>query len=169
MSAAMTNTQEKFSPADAVLAAFNTNHKITRYLVENLPEEAWTADPPEGKGRTIAAIVAHMHNVRVMWLKAAAKETKPPDQLDRATVTPAQAVKGLEQSRQALHKVIETALVNDGQVKRFKPDVVGFVGYLIAHEAHHRGQITQLARQVGHPISQKAMFGMWEWGSRGKE
>jgi hypothetical protein len=23
-----------------------------------------------------------------------------------------------------------------------------------------------LARQLGHPISQKAMFGIWEWGSR---
>jgi hypothetical protein len=58
-----------------------------------------------------------MHNVRVMWLKAAAKESKPPDQLDRATVTAAQAIKGLEQSREALHKVIETALANDGQVR----------------------------------------------------
>jgi hypothetical protein len=25
-----------------------------------------------------------------------------------------------------------------------------------------------LARQVGHPLPQKAMFGMWEWGTRGK-
>jgi hypothetical protein len=23
-----------------------------------------------------------------------------------------------------------------------------------------------LARQAGHPILQKAMFGMWEWGVR---
>jgi hypothetical protein len=23
-----------------------------------------------------------------------------------------------------------------------------------------------LARQLGHPLPQKAMFGMWEWGSR---
>jgi uncharacterized damage-inducible protein DinB len=53
-------------------------------------------------------------------------------------------------------------------VKGFKPDVAGFVGYLIAHDAHHRGQISMLARQVGHPLSKKTMFGMWEWGSRGK-
>jgi hypothetical protein len=25
-----------------------------------------------------------------------------------------------------------------------------------------------LARQLGHPLPQKAMFGMWEWGTRGK-
>jgi hypothetical protein len=23
-----------------------------------------------------------------------------------------------------------------------------------------------LARQLGHPLPQKAMFGMWEWGKR---
>jgi len=23
-----------------------------------------------------------------------------------------------------------------------------------------------VARQLGHPLPQKAMFGMWEWGSR---
>jgi hypothetical protein len=34
-------------------------------------------------------------------------------------------------------------------------------------DAIARGQITMLARQVGHPLPQKAMFGMWEWGSRG--
>jgi uncharacterized damage-inducible protein DinB len=37
---------------------------------------------------------------------------------------------------------------------------------LIAHDAHHRGQIAMLARQLGHALPQKAMFGMWEWGTR---
>jgi len=37
---------------------------------------------------------------------------------------------------------------------------------LIAHEAHCRGQIAMLARQAGHAIPQKAMFGMREWGMR---
>jgi uncharacterized damage-inducible protein DinB len=58
---------------EALLAAFDTNDRINQYLIENLPAEAWRAEPPEGKGRTIAAIVAHIHNVRVMWLKASAK------------------------------------------------------------------------------------------------
>jgi uncharacterized damage-inducible protein DinB len=47
-----------------------------------------------------------------------------------------------------------------------KPDVGAFLTYLVAHDAHHRGQIAMLARQVGHPLPQKAMFGMWEWGTR---
>jgi uncharacterized damage-inducible protein DinB len=41
--------------------------------------------------------------------------------------------------------------------------------YLISHDAHHRGQICMLARQLGHTLPKAAGFGMWEWGSRWKE
>jgi len=150
----------------AMLKAFKTNDRINRYLIENLPSDAWRAKPADGKGRTIAAIVAHMHNVRVMWLKVAKAENIPA-QLDRVTVTPAQAMRALESSHDALGIIMSRALETDGRIKGFRPDVAGFLGYLIAHDAHHRGQIAMLARQVGHPLPQKAMFGMWEWGSRG--
>jgi len=62
--------------------------------------------------------------------------------------------------------IMNRAMASDGRIKGFRPDVAGFLGYLIAHDAHHRGQITMLARQLGHPLPQKVMFGMWEWGSR---
>jgi uncharacterized damage-inducible protein DinB len=160
--------QKRFSELlpEALLDAFNTNDRINHYLIDNLPRPAWIAKAPAGKGRSIPAIVAHMHNVRVMWLKASAKGSRIPAQLDRAKLSPTQALRGLEQSRQALGVVISGALTGDGRVKGFRPDVAGFLGYLIAHDAHHRGQITMLARQMGHPLPQKAMFGMWEWGSR---
>jgi len=165
----MAKSATPLSLPDSLLTAFDTNDRINRYMIENLPAEAWRAEPPAGKGRTVAAIVAHIHNVRVMWLKAAAKGSKIPEQLDRSKVTPVQAIKGLEQSRAALRAVLRSALESGGRVKGFKPDVAGFFGYLIAHDAHHRGQVCMLARQVGHALPQKAMFGMWEWGSRGKD
>ena len=55
----------KFEPAAALLVSFGTNERINQFLLENLPPDAWRTEPPHGKGRTIAAIVAHMHNVRV--------------------------------------------------------------------------------------------------------
>ena len=161
----------------ALLNAFNTNNRINQYLIDNIPQAAWNAKPPGGKGRSIPAIMAHMHNVRIMWLKAATRgKDKDKDKenaggrlplsLDPAKVTPSQALRALEQSRQALSVVMSQALNDDGRIKGFRPDVAGFVGYLIAHDAHHRGQIMMLARQSGHPLPQKAMFGLWEWGSR---
>lgn len=157
-----------FSYPESLLNAFETNDRITRFMIEHLSLQAWTAKPPDGKGRSIPAIVAHIHNVRLMWLKAVKSESVP-EQLDKALLTPQQALKALLKSRDALTKVLNHALQNDGRVKGFKPDVTGFVGYLIAHDAHHRGQISMLARQAGYPLPQSAMFGMWEWGSRGKE
>jgi uncharacterized damage-inducible protein DinB len=151
---------------DALLNAYATNDNITRYLIEHIDPKAWRAEPPGGKGRTIAAIVAHVHNVRVMWLKVINKDAPIPDQLDRHTVTPQQAIAALARSGEDVSRVIAAALAADGRVKYFKPDVAGFIGYSISHDAHHRGQISMLARQVGYAIPQKAMFGMWEWGSR---
>jgi hypothetical protein len=55
------------------------------------------------------------------------------------------------------------ALPSDRRIRGFRPDVARFAAYLIAH---HRGQIAMQARQFGHPLPQKAMFGMWEWGKR---
>jgi uncharacterized damage-inducible protein DinB len=157
-------TAAPFVLADALLSAFDTNDRINQYLLDSLPAEVWRAEPPGNKGRDIAGVVAHMHNVRVMWLKAT--KGKVPAQLDRFTVTPAQAKKALDASRTALREVLQSSLEGNGRIKGFRPDVAGFFGYLIAHDAHHRGQITMLARQSGHAIPQKAMFGMWEWGVR---
>jgi uncharacterized damage-inducible protein DinB len=153
-----------FVLAEALLAAFDTNDRINQYLLDNLPGAAWRAEPPAKKGRDIASVVAHMHNVRVMWLKAT--KGRIPEQLDRFTVTATQAKNALEVSRAALREVLQASLESDGRVRGFRPDGAGFFGYLIAHDAHHRGQITMLARQAGHAIPQKAMFGMWEWGVR---
>jgi len=35
--------------------------------------------------------------------------------------------------------------------------------YIISHDAHHRGQVCLLARQLGHPLPQNAMYSMWNW------
>lgn len=153
-----------FVLVDALLEAYATNNRITAYLIENLDEEAWRAEPPGGKGRTIAAVAAHIHNVRGMWLKAAGGEVV--EKLEPRTATRSDALEALSKSHEALSKLLATALAGDGRIKGFKPDVAGFIGYLVSHDAHHRGQIAMLARQSGYPLPQKAIFGMWEWGSR---
>jgi uncharacterized damage-inducible protein DinB len=135
------------------------------YLIENLPDEAWRAKPPEAKGRNIASMVAHIHNVRLMSLKAAGA-TELPQKLESETVTKQQALRALEASWQALEDTLGPALNGDGRIKGFKPDVASFFTYLVAHDAHHRGQMTMLSRQVGHPVLQSVMFGLWEWGTR---
>jgi uncharacterized damage-inducible protein DinB len=159
-----------FDIARSLLESYAVNERINQYLLENLPDAAWSAEPPGGKGRIIAAIAAHMHNVRHMWLVAAAKGAPLPDKLDRATVTKKEAMQALSESAQCCARLLAESLQNpEGKVKGFRPDVVGMFGYLISHDAHHRGQICALARQLGYPLPKQATFGMWEWGTRWKE
>jgi uncharacterized damage-inducible protein DinB len=156
-------------PSDAtegLAAAFATNNRINEFLIRNLPDPAWRAAPPNGKGRDCASMIAHIHNVRIMWLKSAGKTATLPGKLEGDSFTKDDAVRALQESGRALDAVLRDALAGDGRVKGFKPDVYAFLGYLFAHEGHHRGQISMLARQVGHPLGKSAMFGMWEWGTR---
>ncbi len=154
------------NPGEGLVAAFATNNRINEYLIRNLPDEAWRMKAPDGKGRHAAAMLAHMHNVRLMWLKSAGNAAAMPEKLDGDACTKEEAIRAFDESRKALEAVLRDALDGDGKVKGFKPDVYSFLGYLFAHEGHHRGQISMLARQVGHPLSKSAMFGMWEWGTR---
>src|SRR5271166_2719541 len=70
-------SEVELPPSESLLRALDINFRITRYLIENIPSEAWSAEPAGGKGRTIAAITAHIHNVRRMWLKVPSGKPVP--------------------------------------------------------------------------------------------
>ena len=152
------------SPADAVLRSFAIHNRIHLYLLDALAPEAWEAEPPGGKGRTLAALVSHIHGVRLMWLKAARVKTLPSPLEKTASI--AEAKEALNASAEALNERLSKALHGDGRIPNFKPDAWAFVSYLIAHEAHHRGQMMMLARQLGHPLDKSTNFGLWAWGVR---
>ena len=72
----------------------------------------------------------------------------------------------LDASAAAIERLVADAADGDGRVKGFKPHVTAFVGYLLSHEAHHRGQVAQALRLTGTPLDKKVSFGLWEWGVR---
>lgn len=72
----------------------------------------------------------------------------------------------LTESGLAIEELLARACENGGKVTGFKPHVTAFLGYLLAHDAHHRSQIIIALKQSGHKIDQKIGYGIWEWGSR---
>jgi uncharacterized damage-inducible protein DinB len=152
------------SPAEAALRSYAIHNRIHLYLLDALPAEVWLTPPPGGKGRNIAALVSHIHKVRLMWMEAA-KVKDVPEALDK-TATIADAKLALAASDEAIRNWLGPILNGNAKISGFKPDGWAFVSYLIAHEAHHRGQMLLLAKQLGHPVDQKTSFGLWEWGVR---
>jgi uncharacterized damage-inducible protein DinB len=149
-----------------------------------------TAKPPaanpRGKTRTsatrtIAAIFTHMHNVRTKWIRLTAPHLKVPPQLNRTHCTPQQASAGLAESAARCLEMLAEALGGgersdgrDGKSPRVmqflrdgwaKPWPVGpeMLCYMLAHEAHHRGQVCMLAHQLGFPLPINVMSGLWNW------
>ena len=155
----------------AAVRSFAVNERINQMLIERLDPAAWRAKPP-GKVRTIAAIFTHMHNVRAKWIRLTAPHLKVPAQLNRARCTPRQAHAGLAESAARCEEMLAEALDDGGgRVEKFRRDgwarpwPVGaeMLCYMIAHEAHHRGQVCMLASQLGFPLPKEVAWGIWSW------
>ncbi len=155
----------------AAVQIFAVNERLNQMLIERLDAATWRAKPP-GKVRSVAAIFAHVHNVRCKWIRLSAPHLKVPPQLNHARCTPLQASAALAQSSARCAEMLAEALAADGgHVKSFlrdgwaRPWPVGpeMLCYMISHEAHHRGQVCMLAHQLGYPLPNKATSEMWNW------
>jgi uncharacterized damage-inducible protein DinB len=148
------------------IETWEINNRINIYLLEAINDD-WLGSSPSSKGRNVGDVFAHMHNVRLMWLKASAPKLmdgqvkiEKDDILNKELL-----VERLNESAEGICALLEEAAAT-GKVKGFKPHPTAFLGYMIAHESHHRGQITLALKQTGHKLDSKVIYGMWEWGAR---
>src|SRR5215831_6084791 len=155
------------SETNQLLDTWDIHNRINLYLLDSIEPSSLTDQSP-AKGRTVGELFAHLHNVRVMWLKAAAPELMPGlDKIEKNETAKKDLLrKALTNSGNAIRSLLQQSLEAGGKVKGFKPHAPAFIGYLISHESHHRGQIVLLLRQAGHRVDQKILYGLWEWGVR---
>ena len=150
-----------------LIETWNINNRINLYLLEGISPVA-LGDRSTSKGRTVAEQIAHLHNVRLMWLKVCGPELmKGIEKIEKDAAADKKLLeRELKKSGKAMETVFQKAIENGGKVKGFKPHVTAFLGYIIAHESHHRGQIALSLKQSGHTLDKKVAYGIWEWGVR---
>lgn len=154
----------------AAARVFAANERMNQLLIAELDAAVWKANPAGGV-RTIAAIFTHMHNVRCKWVRLTAPHLVVPVLLNRARCTPEEAREGLAETALRCVEMLTEAQEGSGRVTEFlrdglaQPWPVGpeMLCYMIAHEAHHRGQVCMLAHQLGFPLAGKVTSAMWNW------
>jgi len=150
-------------PEREIIEAFRHCGLVSEYLVGALSDAVWRAPPPSGRGRTIAAIVAHMQSVRRTFARMGGARPGPPS-LDRRRVTRAQAQRALRRSTEALAEQFEAAIAERRpRVKGMPRRLVDMLTYLMQHDAHHRGQICVLAKDLGHAFRGEDSTRLWGW------
>lgn len=154
----------------AIVAAWRTNNRATTYLVEQLPAAVWSQQVPGIARLTVGMIAAHIHNSRCAWIRSigARHGVKVPRLVDARRVRPTQLVLALARSSRGMISLIELGIARGGRVPRakwqnFPPDLEHFLSYFAAHEAHHRGQLIMVARQLGHRLPRTVAGGVWQW------
>jgi uncharacterized damage-inducible protein DinB len=156
------STRKPLNLQDELLEAFDHCGSVTEHLVGTLSQDVWQQPPPSGRGRTIAAVVAHLHGVRKTFAKMGGAAVGPS--LDRRRVTPAEARRALHQINGSLLALFRESLARgEARVKGMPRRSINMMSYLIEHDAHHRGRMMMRARDLGHEFSADDVMRIWGW------
>src|SRR5215467_6744710 len=122
----------------ALIETWQINQKMNESLISGIKGSHFL-DLSTTKGRNVGEQFAHIHNVRLMWLKVAA-----PDLLESQKkfekeegFTKELLLVELKNSTAAITELLQRGFAT-GRIKGFKPHPEAFLSYMIAHEAQDR-------------------------------
>ena len=146
----------------ALADAWHINNRVNLRLLDALTDEQLAATILP-RGRSVTSYFVHIHMARIYWLerraRALAKSLKkiPGGMAPRATVRQA-----LIDSGKAMGDLFAEA-ERSGQIKGTKLGPVAFLGYALAHEGHHRGQILLHLKIAKKPLDRATGYSLWYW------
>ncbi len=150
---------------DQILEAWRTNRRINDFLIDNISAEGMKCTLSTRGGRNVVRQFCHIHNVRFWQLESRARElTKGLHKFETKDEPPKRTLKKhLNDSAKRIEQFFTDCAAGKPKRRAFKKGLIPFLGYLIAHESHHRGNILLTIKQCGHNLDQADRFAIWDW------
>lgn len=150
---------------DQLIEAWRINNKMNLLFIDNVDDNGMQKTLSKRGGRTVYEQLAHVHNVRLGWIEIAAKDIFTRYNLlnKQGPYDKKLLRKSFEESAHAVEELIDRSWKEGDKVKGFKKGLIPFVGYLVAHEAHHRGHAILTLKETGVKIPDRIKWGLWEW------
>jgi uncharacterized damage-inducible protein DinB len=134
---------------DPLIQLFKRMRSKTVELLDCVPDELMAAKSPDG--RSVAALFAHVHDGLCLWMRSATSRWKREEIGDRAEPSREDLRKALVES---CNEVVRLFTEEEGRLMNEDVPPVGtgadLIGYMVAHEAHHHGEIYATLQLHGH-------------------
>lgn len=157
---------------DDLIETWTIHNDINRFILRWVPPEGLKAvtllkSGKPGRGRNVARIFAHMHEVRCSKLDKNLDDGAEGVPRFEGSESPSaeRLLDAFTRSGEAVAEVARSTIEEDRPIKGWKRSPLAWITYLVAHESHHRGQIAQALKQSGVRPPDEVSYGVWGyWG-----
>jgi len=141
---------------------WNVNNRVNLRLLDALGDEQLGAVILP-RGKAVTSYFAHIHMSRFYWLERRARAlAKSLKKVGAGEATRANLRAALLDSGKAMAQLFSEA-EHSGQIKGTRLGPIAFLGYTLAHEAHHRGQILLHLKLAKLPLDRAVAYSLWDW------
>lgn len=146
----------------ALTETWRINHRINLRLFDALTDEQLAAAILP-RGKSVTSYFVHIHMARFYWLERRSRAlAKSVNKIPGGTASRGVLRQALIDSSNAMEEFFAEA-ERTGEIKGTKLGPVGFLGYALAHEAHHRGQILLHLKIAKKPLDRDTSYSLWYW------
>lgn len=146
-----------------IIETWQINNRVNQMIITRLrPEDFLHTLSP--RGRNVGQQFIHLHSIRLARVQHFGKGIYDSSlELDKdQAVTAPMLQRAFDASGKQVEALLEQCYEN-GMGRAFKRGLIPFLGYVITHEAHHRGSILLTLKKNGFKLPNELRWGIWEW------